>query len=287
MAGCRGAAGRDLQRSRVRRHATAVTIRTRVATRHRRARRRRRRAAGVHVPGRASRIETRDPVGAHDARPLRMRARSDAAAPPRSMLRQRAAHASSDRRSASHRPLDRAARAARGAGGDDRRRRRAAARARGAPRAADSRAAIPGPADSRVSRLGAAFARRSCSATSTTGCRADRSCTCSIDRLGRPPRPPSFPVVWPIVPLDRIWVQPRRALRRVFAHATPTARMRLGSPAGRGRDRFCVVATARPARASRCGARRARSDPARRRYADPRTPGSGRSADERAASDPS
>jgi endonuclease/exonuclease/phosphatase family metal-dependent hydrolase len=44
-------------------------------------------------------------------------------------------------------------------------------------------------------------------------------------RLGRPPRPASFPVFWPIVPLDRIWVHPRRALRRVFAHATPAARL--------------------------------------------------------------
>jgi endonuclease/exonuclease/phosphatase family metal-dependent hydrolase len=44
-------------------------------------------------------------------------------------------------------------------------------------------------------------------------------------RLGRPPRPGSFPVFWPIVPLDRIWVHPRHALRRVFAHATPAARL--------------------------------------------------------------
>ena len=44
-------------------------------------------------------------------------------------------------------------------------------------------------------------------------------------RLGRPPRPGSFPVFWPIVPLDRIWVHPMRALRRVFAHATPAARL--------------------------------------------------------------
>jgi endonuclease/exonuclease/phosphatase family metal-dependent hydrolase len=44
------------------------------------------------------------------------------------------------------------------------------------------------------------------------------------DRLGRPPRPPSFPVFWPIVPLDRIWVHPRRSLKRVSVHATPAAR---------------------------------------------------------------
>ena len=45
------------------------------------------------------------------------------------------------------------------------------------------------------------------------------------DRLGQPPRPASFPVFWPIVPLDRIWVHPTGALRRIFTHATPTARL--------------------------------------------------------------
>lgn len=44
-------------------------------------------------------------------------------------------------------------------------------------------------------------------------------------RLGRPPRPATFPVAWPIVALDRIWVQPRQALRRISVHATPTARL--------------------------------------------------------------
>jgi len=44
-------------------------------------------------------------------------------------------------------------------------------------------------------------------------------------RMGRQPRPASFPVYLPIVPLDRIWVQPTRALRRAFAHVTPTARV--------------------------------------------------------------
>jgi endonuclease/exonuclease/phosphatase family metal-dependent hydrolase len=43
-------------------------------------------------------------------------------------------------------------------------------------------------------------------------------------RLGRPPRPRSFPVAWPIIPLDRIWVQPRHLLRRLSAHATPAAK---------------------------------------------------------------
>ena len=53
-------------------------------------------------------------------------------------------------------------------------------------------------------------------------------------RLGRPPRPASFPVFWPVVPLDRIWVHPTRALRRIFTHATPTARL--------ASDHFPVVA---------------------------------------------
>jgi endonuclease/exonuclease/phosphatase family metal-dependent hydrolase len=44
-------------------------------------------------------------------------------------------------------------------------------------------------------------------------------------RLGRPPRPATFPVAWPLVALDRIWVQPNSALRRVCVHATPAARV--------------------------------------------------------------
>ena len=44
-------------------------------------------------------------------------------------------------------------------------------------------------------------------------------------RLGRPPRPATFPVTWPVVALDRIWVQPERALRSISAHATPAARL--------------------------------------------------------------
>lgn len=54
------------------------------------------------------------------------------------------------------------------------------------------------------------------------------------DRLGRPPRPASFPVFWPMVALDRIWVNPIRALRGVFAHTTPAARL--------ASDHFPVVA---------------------------------------------
>jgi endonuclease/exonuclease/phosphatase family metal-dependent hydrolase len=53
-------------------------------------------------------------------------------------------------------------------------------------------------------------------------------------RLGRPPRPASFPVSWPFLSLDRIWVHPARALRRTFRHATPAARV--------ASDHFPVVA---------------------------------------------
>jgi endonuclease/exonuclease/phosphatase family metal-dependent hydrolase len=44
-------------------------------------------------------------------------------------------------------------------------------------------------------------------------------------RMGRPPRPATFPAAWPLVALDRIWVQPRAALRRISVHATPIARL--------------------------------------------------------------
>jgi endonuclease/exonuclease/phosphatase family metal-dependent hydrolase len=53
-------------------------------------------------------------------------------------------------------------------------------------------------------------------------------------RLGRQPRPASFPVAWPVAALDRIWVHPRRALRRIFTHSTRTARL--------ASDHFPVVA---------------------------------------------
>ena len=53
-------------------------------------------------------------------------------------------------------------------------------------------------------------------------------------RLGRPHRPRSFPTSWPIVPLDRIWVQPREALRGIAAHRTAAARL--------ASDHFPVVA---------------------------------------------
>ena len=52
--------------------------------------------------------------------------------------------------------------------------------------------------------------------------------------LGRPARPRSFPVFWPIVALDRVWVNPIRALRRIATHTTPAARV--------ASDHFPVVA---------------------------------------------
>jgi endonuclease/exonuclease/phosphatase family metal-dependent hydrolase len=62
-----------------------------------------------------------------------------------------------------------------------------------------------------------------------------RSVVRALDqRLGRPPRPRSFPVSWPIVALDRIWVHPRRVLQRVIVHMTPTARL--------ASDHFPVIA---------------------------------------------
>jgi len=44
-------------------------------------------------------------------------------------------------------------------------------------------------------------------------------------RLGRQPRPASFPVKWPLVALDRIWVHPGERLMRVDVHRTPLSRI--------------------------------------------------------------
>lgn len=57
-------------------------------------------------------------------------------------------------------------------------------------------------------------------------------------RLGRQPRPASFPVPLPLVALDRIWVHPARALRRIFTHSTRVARV--------ASDHFPVVADIEP-----------------------------------------
>ena len=40
----------------------------------------------------------------------------------------------------------------------------------------------------------------------------------------RAPRVRSFPSRFPLLSLDRIWVRPRRALRELGVHASPTAR---------------------------------------------------------------
>lgn len=58
------------------------------------------------------------------------------------------------------------------------------------------------------------------------------------NRLGRQPRPASFPVPLPLVALDRIWVHPARALRRIFTHSTRVARV--------ASDHFPVVAEIEP-----------------------------------------
>ncbi|MFP3870328.1 MAG: endonuclease/exonuclease/phosphatase family protein [Syntrophobacteria bacterium] len=44
-------------------------------------------------------------------------------------------------------------------------------------------------------------------------------------RLGRPPALPTFPSWFPLLPLDRIWVQPREALANLCVHRTPLARV--------------------------------------------------------------
>jgi endonuclease/exonuclease/phosphatase family metal-dependent hydrolase len=44
-------------------------------------------------------------------------------------------------------------------------------------------------------------------------------------RLGRAPSPRSFPVGFPLLALDRIWVHPAGALRGLAPHATPASRV--------------------------------------------------------------
>lgn len=57
------------------------------------------------------------------------------------------------------------------------------------------------------------------------------------ERLGRSPRQRSFPVGWPVLPLDRIWVRPRAALHRLYVHRSDLAR--------RASDHLPVVADIR------------------------------------------
>ena len=44
-------------------------------------------------------------------------------------------------------------------------------------------------------------------------------------RLGRAPRLRSFPIKWPVLSLDRVWVQPRSAIHRLFVHRSRAARL--------------------------------------------------------------
>jgi len=66
-----------------------------------------------------------------------------------------------------------------------------------------------------------------------------RSVVHALDaRLGKSMKAPSFPVFWPFLPLDRVWVQPQRALREIFTHRSPLAR--------RASDHLPVVAVLDP-----------------------------------------
>jgi endonuclease/exonuclease/phosphatase family metal-dependent hydrolase len=44
-------------------------------------------------------------------------------------------------------------------------------------------------------------------------------------RFGRSPSAPSFPARFPVLALDRIWCQPRKALRDLRVHTTPLSRI--------------------------------------------------------------
>ena len=81
-----------------------------------------------------------------------------------------------------------------------------------------------------VRRLVLRFQRRS--AIWLSSCRVWSSMTSSI--AGTAVASGVVPGVLPIVSLDRIWVHPAGALRRIFAHTTPTARL--------ASDHFPVVA---------------------------------------------
>ena len=43
--------------------------------------------------------------------------------------------------------------------------------------------------------------------------------------LGRAPRLRSFPIRWPVLSLDRVWVQPRSSMHRLFVHRSQAARL--------------------------------------------------------------
>ena len=154
-----------------------------------------------------------------------MRAGPDAAERD-AVLRQRAVHAASDRRRASHRPVDGAARAARRAGRDDRRRRHAAC-----------------TCSRRISACASASGDSRCGRSSTISIRCatrlfvvlgdfndwlpGRSVVHVLDdRLGRPPRPASFPVP------GRSWRSIASGCTRALrcGGSPPTRRQPPGSP---------------------------------------------------------
>ena len=83
----------------------------------------------------------------------------------------------------------------------------------------------------------------SSSATSTTGCRDARSSHVLDHRLGRPPRPASFPVSWPIVALDRIWVHPDARPAPDLPACDARRTRRIGSLSCRRGDRLSYYVT--------------------------------------------
>ena len=172
------ASGRDLQRARVRRHGWTPRSGSHREGRHRTGRRHRR-PAGVHVSGQR-RAGDAQPGRLHDAGPVRVRARADAAdAGSRS--------ASATRSSRDIRSSTCIASTCRWNGGNReerwRRRSRSAARWCTCSRRISACASANGGfrcGRSSNTSIRSATRCSSCSVTSTTGYRGDRSCTCSI-----------------------------------------------------------------------------------------------------------
>ena len=44
-------------------------------------------------------------------------------------------------------------------------------------------------------------------------------------QFGQTPAPRTYPSWWPVLALDRIWVAPRAALRALWVHSEPAARV--------------------------------------------------------------
>ena len=113
-------------------------------------------------------------------------------------------------------------------------RRRRAARPRDAPRAATWRAAPPGRAHPRARRRAEARRSSSCSATSTTGCRGARSCTCSTSGSGRRRARARSPGVPRALARSHLGASGATRCAIVEAHTSAARAARVGSPAGRG-----------------------------------------------------